>query len=212
MVMEMDGPIGNVYGPRLVRYPCVPLDHGIDRSGADSVMLARAAERNPSVFLPAGPRCNVTEIVPKLLCLSEYTKNPWGNTKFLLNQFKPSPPPISRMPKHIKKEYQELVNKAKSAVELAEKQNIDVSPARCAEVMREVEAKIRERQADAEDQDVFEERREKEEKGEVVDEEVAVEGKAEVDGFEVGVGQAESGDGVEQAESEEAMLNTGKTA
>jgi len=160
---------------------------------ADSVMLARAAERNPSVFLPAGPRCNVTEIVPKLLQIAQYTQNPWGNTKFLLNQFKPSPPPISKMPKAEKKEYQEMINKAKSIEEVAEKLSIDLGG--CKDVMNEIEARIKERQADQEEQDVFEERKEKEDAGEVVDEpSEGVEEKAQVDGFDVGVGQAGTGD------------------
>ena len=161
---------------------------------ADSVMLARAAEKNPSVFLPAGPRCNVTEIVPKLLHIAQYTQNPWGNTKFLLNQFKPSPPPISTMPKAQKKEHQEIINKAKSIEELAAILQVDLSKAN--EVMSEVERKIKERQADAEEKDVFEERKEKEDAGEVVDEPEESEGmekEAQVDGFQVGVGQAETG-------------------
>jgi tRNA-dihydrouridine synthase 2 len=162
---------------------------------ADSVMLARAAERNPSVFLPAGPRCNVTEIVPKLLQISEYTKNPWGNTKFLLNQFKPSPPPISKMPKAEKKEYQEMINKSKSVEEVAEKLNVGLDLGKCRKIMGEVEARIKERQADQEEQDVFEERKEKEDAGQVVDEpSEGVEEKAQVDGFDVGVGQAETGE------------------
>jgi tRNA-dihydrouridine synthase 2 len=161
---------------------------------ADSVMLARAAEKNPSVFLPAGPRCNVTEIVPKLLHIAQYTQNPWGNTKFLLNQFKPSPPPISTMPKAQKKEHQEIINKAKSIEELAAILQVDLNKAK--EVMSEVEKKIKERQADAEEKDVFEERKEKEDAGEIVDEPEESEGiekEAQVDGFQVGVGQAVTG-------------------
>jgi len=161
-------------------------------------MLARAAEKNPSVFLPAGPRCNVTEIVPKLLHIAQYTQNPWGNTKFLLNQFKPSPPPISTMPKAQKKEHQEIINKAKSIDELAEKLEVDLG--RSKEVMSEVETRIRERQADAQEKDVFEERKEKEDAGEVMDEPAeGVEEEAQVDGFEVGVGQAETGSRPEPA-------------
>jgi hypothetical protein len=56
--------------------------------------------------------------------------------------------------------------------------------------------KIKERQADAEEKDVFEERKEKEDAGEVVDEPEEIEGaekEAQVDGFQVGVGQAETG-------------------
>jgi hypothetical protein len=60
--------------------------------------------------------------------------------------------------------------------------------------MKDVEKKIKERQAGQEVQDVFEERKEKEDLGQVIDEpEEGVEEKAQVDGFEVGVGQAETG-------------------
>jgi tRNA-dihydrouridine synthase 2 len=194
MVMEMGGRIGRGSDLKLVStLPRVTVSELM--SDADSVMLARAAEKNPSVFLPAGPRCNVTEIVPKLLHIAQYTQNPWGNTKFLLNQFKPSPPPISTMPKAQKKEHQEIINKAKSIEELAAILQVDLSKAK--EVMSEVEMKIKERQADAEEKDVFEERKEKEDAGEVVDEPEESEGmekEAQVDGFQVGVGQAETGD------------------
>lgn len=166
-----------------------------DPQDADSVMLARAAERNPSVFLPAGPRCNVTEIVPKLLQIAKYVNNPWGNTKFLLNQFKPSPPPISKMSKAAKKEHQETISKSKSVEELSEKLGVDIGPEACAAVMKDIEAKITERAQEVRQEgiDIFEERKEKEIKGQVVDEpEAETEEKAEVDGWEVGVGQAES--------------------
>jgi len=193
MVMEMAGQIGRGSDLRLVS-PLLSVWMVELMEDADSVMLARAAEKNPSVFLPAGPRCNVTEIVPKLLHIAQYTQNPWGNTKFLLNQFKPSPPPISTMPKAQKKEHQEIINKAKSIEELAAILQVDLIKAK--EVMSEVEKKIKERQADAEEKDVFEERKEKEDAGEVVDEPEESEGmekEAQVDGFQVGVGQAETG-------------------
>lgn len=157
-------------------------------------MLARAAEKNPSVFLPAGPRCNVTEVIPQILRISQYIKNPWGNTKFLLTQFKPSPPPISKMTKVEKKDFNELISKSKSVEEVAEKMGLDISAEACRGVMNAIEERIEERVKTeiikGEGEDVFEERREKEEAGEVVDEPADVEEKAEVDGWEVGVGQA----------------------
>ena len=159
-------------------------------------MLARAAEKNPSVFLPAGPRCNVKEIIPQLLRISQYIQNPWGNTKFLLTQFKPSPPPISKMTKVEKKEFNELISKSKSVPEVAEKVGVDISPNACRGVMDDIEARIQERVKNevknGEGGDVFEERKEKEEAGEVVDEPAETEEKAKVDGWEVGVGQAGS--------------------
>ena len=141
----------------------------------------------------------MTEIAPKLLSLAKYVNNPWGNTKFLLNQFKPSPPPISKTSKVEKKEYQEKVNKAKSLEEMAEKIGVDLTNA--AEVMAEVETRIRSRQKDAQTKDVFKERKEMEDRGEVVDEAVDIEEAAKVDGWEVGVGQAES-DHIPIAQSE----------
>jgi tRNA-dihydrouridine synthase 2 len=152
--------------------------------GAESVMLARSAERNPSVFQPTGPVCTVTEIVPRLLNIAQYTDNPWGNTKFLLMQFKPSAPPISSMTKAQRKEAQESVSRSKSLVEVAEKLRIDLN--RGGAVMREIEARLRERS----DGDVWKERKEAEDKGEVLDEPIAAEDKAEEDGWEVGVGPA----------------------
>ncbi|MCT6562870.1 hypothetical protein, partial [Staphylococcus aureus] len=80
-----------------------------------SVMLARSAEKNPSVFQPTGPECAVTVIIPQLLNIAEYTANPWGNTKFLLMQFKPSPPPITKLSKPERKEASEVMSRAKSA-------------------------------------------------------------------------------------------------
>lgn len=99
-------------------------------TGADSVMLARAAESNPSVFSSAGMQCNITEVVPKHLKLCHYIGNPWGNTRFLLNQFRPSPAPTSRLNKQQKKEAQEAVTRSKSVEEVADKLGIDVTGGR----------------------------------------------------------------------------------
>ena len=142
-------------------------------------MLARAAERNPSVFLPAGPRCTITEIVPKLLGIAEYVDNPWGNTKFLLTQFKPSPSPISVMTKAQRKEAQEAVSKSKTIAEIATKLGVDLGQGE--EVMRELEATISARAGT----DVFEERHEAEATGQAVDEPSCTDGPATVQGREV---------------------------
>ena len=186
MVMVMVGRIGRRSVPRQVsegnpRDPLLIAD-------ADSVMLARAAERNPSVFLPAGPRCNLSENIPKLLGIAEYLDNPWRNTKFLLTQFKPSPAPISDATKSQKKAALEAINRSKSIVEVAEQLGVPLGNGKT--VMDEIAARIRARDV-GEDTDVFEERREAIEAGLVVDEPEIVESKADVDGWEVGVGQAE---------------------
>ncbi|WVQ79186.1 hypothetical protein IAT38_001282 [Cryptococcus sp. DSM 104549] len=160
-------------------------------TGADSVMLARAAERNPSVFTPTGPVCTVSQIYPKLLAVAEYTKNPWGNTKFLLNQFKPSPSPISTLTKAEKKEISELVSKSKSVEELSKALQLDLG--RGKDMFDQISTKIRERETA--ESNVWVDRHMAEARGEVVDGPVMsvgdAEAGAEVDGFEVGVGEAQ---------------------
>lgn len=85
------------------------------KTGVSSVMIARAAESNPSIFRPQGPVSTVEELVPNLfLPTVVYLKNHFSNTKFLLAQFKPSPPPISQMKKHERQEYTQAVVTAKT--------------------------------------------------------------------------------------------------
>jgi tRNA-dihydrouridine synthase 2 len=85
------------------------------KTGVSSVMIARAAESNPSIFRPQGPVPTVEELVPNLfLPAVVYLKNHFSNTKFLLAQFKPSPPPISQMKKHERQEYTQAVVTAKT--------------------------------------------------------------------------------------------------
>jgi len=153
-------------------------------AGADSVMLARAAERNPSIFLPTGPRCNLTEIVPKFLNICQHIDNPWGNTKFLLAQFRASAAPISNLTKQQKKDAAEAVTRSKSLPEVAEKLNITLGGGK--EILDEIKAAISKRSMS----DVFEERHEAVAAGTAIDEPVGLEGQSQVDGFEVGVGAA----------------------
>ncbi|OCF62227.1 tRNA-dihydrouridine synthase 2 [Kwoniella mangroviensis CBS 10435] len=157
-------------------------------TNADSVMLARAAERNPSVFLPTGPVCNMTEVVPKLLAIAKHTNNPWGNTKFLLTQFKASPPPISNMSKQERKQAAEIVSKSKTVEQVAEGLKIPIDNVK--DVFDAIVKKIAQR--DRADTNIWEERHEAKVNGQVIDEPATVDGEAEVDGFEVGVGQAQS--------------------
>ncbi|OCF31727.1 tRNA-dihydrouridine synthase 2 [Kwoniella heveanensis BCC8398] len=176
-------------------------------TGADSVMIARAAERNPSVFQPTGPSCNLTEVVPKLLALAQYTNNPWGNTKFLLNQFKPSPPPISDMSKSERKHALEVISKSKSVEHAAEGLKISLPADNGRAVFDMIAKKIRERQgSDGTDEPtIWEERHEAEIHGKVVDEPVhSIEEddeEAMMNGFEVGVGQAQAQKTPTQAQS-----------
>lgn len=140
----------------------------------DSVMIARAAERNPSIFLPAGPRSNITEVIPRLLNIAQHVNNPWGNTKFLLNQFKPSPPPISNWSKTDKKAAQEAISRSKSLEEVAEKLQIKLGGGLA--LMAEIEDKIGARPSDA-----FVARQEAKDGGQVMDESDLIRHQGEVD-------------------------------
>lgn len=149
-------------------------------------MLARSAERNPSVFLPSGPLNTVTDVIPKLLALSDYLKNPWGNTKFLLMQFKPSPPPLSNMSKAERKRIADILSQSKSTQEAAV--GLDLSLASGDQLFKEIRSKI-----DVEgNRDIWQARCEVEltNSGNIEGKET-VEEEAIVDGFEVGVGPAQ---------------------
>ncbi|EIW71544.1 hypothetical protein TREMEDRAFT_42909 [Tremella mesenterica DSM 1558] len=165
-------------------------------TGADSVMLARAAEKNPSIFRVEGPVGNLEEVVPRLLNIAQYTANPWGNTKFLLSQFKPSSPPVSNMTKAEKKLASEAISQSKSVEQAAEKLGIPLG--RGKEVVAEIRAMIEER----DDYNIWLKRTEAERMGVVVDEPTVVEPEVKVNGCEVGVGQAD----VEKHGSEEKIV------
>ncbi|OWT39473.1 tRNA-dihydrouridine synthase 2 [Cryptococcus neoformans] len=157
-----------------------------NETGADSLMLARSAERNPSVFLPSGPLNTVTDIVPKLLALSDYLKNPWGNTKFLLMQFKPSPPPLSNMSKAERKRIADILSQSKSTQDAAV--GLGISLVSGDQLFREIQSKI-----DVEtNRNIWQARREvKPNNAGDVEGKEAIEEEAIVDGFEVGVGPAQ---------------------
>ncbi|KIY65955.1 tRNA-dihydrouridine synthase 2 [Cylindrobasidium torrendii FP15055 ss-10] len=58
-----------------------------DITGADSVMIARGAESNPSCFSPT-PLTDLTEtLIPDYIRLSRYLDNHWSLTKFCVAQF-----------------------------------------------------------------------------------------------------------------------------
>ncbi|SJL15747.1 uncharacterized protein ARMOST_19252 [Armillaria ostoyae] len=64
------------------------LNRGFFASGAHSVMIARAAEANPSCFSNT-PLTDVEEtLVPDYLRLSRYLNSHWSVTKFCISQFK----------------------------------------------------------------------------------------------------------------------------
>lgn len=106
-------------------------------------MLARSAENNPSVFRPGGPVDNVSVVIPQLLNIAQYTGNTWGNAKFLLMQYRPSPPPISTLSKQERKDVSEGISRAKGLEELAEKMGIELGKGKA--FMEELDAKLRAR-------------------------------------------------------------------
>lgn len=112
-------------------------------TGASTAMLARSAEKNPSVFAPKMVG-TVEEVIPHLLNVAEYTDNAWGNTKFLLMQFKPSPSPVSNLPKHERKKVLEAVSRSKSAEMLAETMGIQLGKGE--EFMKALEEELKARQ------------------------------------------------------------------
>ncbi|KAG8895955.1 hypothetical protein FRB99_000248, partial [Tulasnella sp. 403] len=90
-------------------------------TGCDSVMIATAAESNPSCFR-SGPLADaVSEVVPKYTRLAHYLDNAWGNSKHCLAQFK-SPPDVAPpgQDKSAKKNFRELLSKAKKYDDLAD--------------------------------------------------------------------------------------------
>lgn len=161
--------------------------------GADSVMIARAAERNPSIFAPTGPQCNVTVIIPQFLNLCHYIQNEWRNTRFLLNQFKPSSAPISKLNKSQRKEAVQAIGQSKTIEEVTERLGITLDSGKT--VLADIEAVIQARTNKPREPDAFEERHEAVEAGQAVDEPavaepVVAESESQADGFEVGIGQA----------------------
>lgn len=113
--------------------------------GADSLMIARAAERNPSCFAPELADAT-TVVVPQLLSWVEYTSHNWGNTKFLLSQFKAAGTILS---KQQKKDAMQAVARGKTVREVTEGINaiapITVSSERGKEFMVDLGAKLKER-------------------------------------------------------------------
>ncbi|KAF9027797.1 hypothetical protein BDP27DRAFT_1437062 [Rhodocollybia butyracea] len=87
-------------------------------TGAHSVMIARAAESNPSCFSKT-PLTDVHEtLVPSYLRLSRYLDNHWSLTKFCLSQFKSPHTKVNG--KAEDRRIREFVVKAKSFDDVAE--------------------------------------------------------------------------------------------
>ncbi|CAE6440941.1 unnamed protein product [Rhizoctonia solani] len=88
-----------------------------DSTGATSVMMARAAEANPSCFDASRPvRDAELEIMPEYLRLAKYLDNHFGNTKFCVQQFNsPTTPESSQaLPKVARKAFHQRISQVKN--------------------------------------------------------------------------------------------------
>ncbi|CAE6522961.1 unnamed protein product [Rhizoctonia solani] len=88
-----------------------------DSTGATSVMIARAAEANPSCFDASRPvRDAELEIMPEYLRLAKYLDNHFSNTKFCVQQFNsPTTPESSKaLLKAARKAFHQRISQAKN--------------------------------------------------------------------------------------------------
>ncbi|KAF8320897.1 FMN-linked oxidoreductase, partial [Clavulina sp. PMI_390] len=76
--------------PVIANGDCLSRDDAVrlrDVTGAHSVMIATAAEKNLSCFAP-GPLVDAESVLaPAYISLARYINNPWGNSKHCLSQF-----------------------------------------------------------------------------------------------------------------------------
>ncbi|KAB5592040.1 TRNA-dihydrouridine synthase [Ceratobasidium theobromae] len=88
-----------------------------DSTGATSVMLARAAESNPSCFDTSRPvRDAELEMIPEYLRLAKYLGNQFGNTRYCIQQFSSPSTPESRqaLSKDARKAFRQQISQARS--------------------------------------------------------------------------------------------------
>lgn len=115
-------------------------------------MIARAAEDNPSIFLPTGPVPTAEELIPSTflpVCIA--TENHYSSTKFLLYQHAPSPHPISKLSKAEKKKVQDGVSAAKTYEDVVKVFGTTMDDCRRMgrRFMRQLKANLRERDSTA---------------------------------------------------------------
>ncbi|GEM06907.1 tRNA-dihydrouridine synthase 2 [Rhodotorula toruloides] len=82
-------------------------------AGVSSVMIARAAEANPSCFALNGLEDPIKGVIPRLLRIAIATNNHYSNTKYILNAMDlySSPTPPSR---EVNRDLKQRMNKAKT--------------------------------------------------------------------------------------------------
>ncbi|KAG9078375.1 hypothetical protein FS749_009595 [Ceratobasidium sp. UAMH 11750] len=123
-----------------------------DATGVTSVMLARAAEANPSCFDDSRPpRDAELEMIPEYLRLAKYLDHPFGNTKHCIQQFNSPSTPESRkaLSKEARKAFRQRISQAKSYEMLEENLPRGGSSTGGEEIMKEVEETMRGRVAGA---------------------------------------------------------------
>ncbi|GAA5938242.1 tRNA-dihydrouridine(20) synthase (NAD(+)) [Sporobolomyces koalae] len=88
-------------------------------TGVASVMIARAAESNPTCFDRSGLQDPITVVIPKMLKIAILTKNHFANTKYVLNAINlhHSPTPPTR---EVNRDIKLRMNKAKTYVDMGD--------------------------------------------------------------------------------------------
>ncbi|KAH7886273.1 hypothetical protein F5I97DRAFT_1808645 [Phlebopus sp. FC_14] len=86
-------------------------------TGASSIMIATAAESNPTCFATTPLRDLESTLIPSYLRLSKYLGNHWALTKFCVSQFKGPRTQISRAEAH---DFKERIVRAKGFDDLTD--------------------------------------------------------------------------------------------
>lgn len=132
----------------LVRYSLIHC------SGADSVMIATAAESNPSCFSLTPLQDVESTLVPSYLRLCQYLDNYWSSTKFCVTQFKGTRSELSKTDIH---ELKSRIAKAKNYEDLQDIVGSWTGEEEFKEIVRAVEARPPRIPAGAEPGDAAEE-------------------------------------------------------
>ncbi|KAG2136528.1 uncharacterized protein EDB93DRAFT_1169053 [Suillus bovinus] len=125
-----------------------------DITGADSVMIATAAESNPSCFAATPLRDVESTLSPSYVRLCKYLDNYWASTKFSVTQFKGTRAEVSKTDAH---ELKSRVAKAKGYEDLEDIVGSWTGKEEFKEITRIVEARPPRISAEAEQEEVAEE-------------------------------------------------------
>lgn len=123
-------------------------------SGADSVMIATAAESNPSCFSATPLRDVESTLSPAYMRLCKYLDNHWASTKFCVTQFKGTRSEVSKTDAH---ELKARIAKAKGYEDIEDIVGSWTGEEEFKEISRIVEARLPRISAEAEQEEVAEE-------------------------------------------------------